>query len=139
MPEELNRVLADHASSLLLCSSELAASNLRQEGVRGTVVVVGDVMVDVASAVQPRARARLDLLAPYGLKPGRYVVATAHRAGNVDDPDRLRRLVDLLAPFRCRWYSRSTRARGAGSSRRADAAARGRRCGDLTPPLGYVS
>jgi UDP-N-acetylglucosamine 2-epimerase (non-hydrolysing)/UDP-GlcNAc3NAcA epimerase len=139
MPEELNRVLADHASALLLCSSELAASNLRQEGVRGTVVVVGDVMVDVASAVQPRARARLDLLAPYGLKPGRYVVATAHRAGNVDDPDRLRRLVDLLRsvpmPVVFALHPR-TRARLEQDGlmpelEAADAVI-------LTPPLGYV-
>src|SRR5581483_5917178 len=56
MPEELNRVLVDHASSLLLCSSSMAVSNLRSEGVRGAIEVVGDVMVDVARSVQPRAR-----------------------------------------------------------------------------------
>src|SRR5919112_3339075 len=47
MPEELNRVLADHASDLLLCSSQTAVDNLRREGVAGEVVVVGDVMVGV--------------------------------------------------------------------------------------------
>ncbi len=97
MPEELNRVLADHASSLLLCSSDAAAANLQREGVDGRVEVVGDVMVDVAMAVQPRARERLDLLRARGLTPGEYAVATAHRPGNVDDPERIRRLVDLLA------------------------------------------
>jgi UDP-N-acetylglucosamine 2-epimerase (non-hydrolysing)/UDP-GlcNAc3NAcA epimerase len=96
MPEELNRVLADQASSLLLCSSALAAENLRRERVPGAVDVVGDVMVDVAQAVQPRARARLDLVHARGLEPGRYVFCTAHRAGNVDDPGRLRLLVELL-------------------------------------------
>jgi UDP-GlcNAc3NAcA epimerase len=59
MPEELNRVLVDHASSLLLCSSSVAASNLAREGVAGVVEVVGDVMVDVALAAQPRARSPL--------------------------------------------------------------------------------
>jgi UDP-GlcNAc3NAcA epimerase len=96
MPEELNRVLTDHASTLLLCSSEAARENLRLEAVSGTVEVVGDVMVDVALRIQPRARERDDLVTDRGLQAGDYVLATAHRAGNVDDPDRLRALVALL-------------------------------------------
>jgi UDP-GlcNAc3NAcA epimerase len=96
MPEELNRVLADHASTLLLCSSQVAVENLSREAVAGKVQLVGDVMVDVAMAVQPRARARVDLVQARGLRPERYVLATAHRAGNVDDPARLEMLVDLL-------------------------------------------
>jgi UDP-N-acetylglucosamine 2-epimerase (non-hydrolysing)/UDP-GlcNAc3NAcA epimerase len=96
MPEELNRVLADHASSLLLCSSEHSAETLRGERVVGEVIVVGDVMVDVAQMVAPRARERTEVIAEHGLVPGEYIVATAHRAGNVDDPARLARLVDVL-------------------------------------------
>jgi UDP-N-acetylglucosamine 2-epimerase (non-hydrolysing)/UDP-GlcNAc3NAcA epimerase len=96
MPEELNRVLTDHASALLLCSTEVAMTNLRHEAVAGRTELVGDVMVDVALAVQPRARERLDLLEAHGVSAGEYVLATAHRAGNVDDPERLRRLVELL-------------------------------------------
>jgi UDP-N-acetylglucosamine 2-epimerase (non-hydrolysing)/UDP-GlcNAc3NAcA epimerase len=96
MPEELNRVLCDHASSLLLCSSEVALRNLRAEGVRAQCELVGDVMVDVALQVQPSARGRLDLVRARGVTPGGYVLATAHRAGNVDDPERLRALVELL-------------------------------------------
>ncbi len=96
MPEELNRVLVDHASSLLLCSSALAADNLRRESVAGEAIVVGDVMVDVALAAQPRARAATEMLAQYGISDGEYLVVTAHRAGTVDDPLRLRRLVSLL-------------------------------------------
>ena len=53
MPEELNRVLTDHASDLLLCPSEAPAANLRAERVHGQVEVVGDVMVDVAELVGP--------------------------------------------------------------------------------------
>ncbi len=97
MPEELNRVLADHASFLLLCSSEVAVSNLRREDVSGAVELVGDVMVDVALSTQPRARERVDLVTRRGLEPGSYVLATAHRAGNVDDVHRLRSLVELLS------------------------------------------
>jgi UDP-N-acetylglucosamine 2-epimerase (non-hydrolysing)/UDP-GlcNAc3NAcA epimerase len=96
MPEELNRVLSDHASSLLLCSSQVAVDNLRREAVAGEIALVGDVMVDVAQRVQPAARERLDLLDARGVRPGGYVLATAHRAGNVDDPGRLHKLVDLL-------------------------------------------
>ncbi|MGH2866103.1 MAG: non-hydrolyzing UDP-N-acetylglucosamine 2-epimerase [Solirubrobacteraceae bacterium] len=96
MPEELNRVLVDHASSLLLCSTEVAIANLRAEAVTGVSELVGDVMVDVAMAAQPRARGRDDLVRRRGLEPGGYVLATAHRAGNVDDPQRLERLVALL-------------------------------------------
>jgi UDP-GlcNAc3NAcA epimerase len=96
MPEELNRVLVDHASSLLLCSSDVGVANLRREGAAGVVEQVGDVMVDVALAMQPTARERVDLVAARGLEPGGYVLATAHRAGNVDDPARLRLLVELL-------------------------------------------
>jgi len=97
MPEELNRVLTDHASALLLCSSEVAAGNLRAESAAGHVVVVGDVMVDVAMRWQPAARERTEVPAEYGMAPGDYLLLTAHRAGNVDDPDRLAALVALIA------------------------------------------
>jgi UDP-N-acetylglucosamine 2-epimerase (non-hydrolysing)/UDP-GlcNAc3NAcA epimerase len=97
MPEELNRVLTDHASTLLLCSSERSAERLRAEQVHGDVVVVGDVMVDVAMLLAPRAREDLEPLRAVGVEPGAYALATAHRAGNVDQPARLRALVDLLA------------------------------------------
>ena len=96
MPEELNRVLTDHLSSLLLCSSEAPAAHLRAERVAGRVEVVGDVMVDVALLVQPRALCDDVPLRDAGVRPGEYVLATAHRAGNVDDPVRLKLLVDLL-------------------------------------------
>jgi UDP-N-acetylglucosamine 2-epimerase (non-hydrolysing)/UDP-GlcNAc3NAcA epimerase len=90
MPEELNRVLCDHASDLLLCASQTAVDNLRREGVAGRAVLVGDVMVDVANLFQPRAREEQPAFEPP------YVLATAHRAGNVDDPERLGALVELL-------------------------------------------
>jgi UDP-N-acetylglucosamine 2-epimerase (non-hydrolysing)/UDP-GlcNAc3NAcA epimerase len=96
MPEELNRVLTDHASALLLCSSDGAAANLARESAPGAVQVVGDVMVDVALRVQPPARERADLVRARGLAPGGYVLATAHRAANVDSPGRLTQLVELL-------------------------------------------
>lgn len=96
MPEELNRVLCDHASDLLLCSTETAMANLEREHAPGERHLVGDVMADVSLAFGPIARQRSRALAENALEPGQYVLATAHRAGNVDDPDRLAQLVALL-------------------------------------------
>ena len=139
MPEELNRVLVDHASALLLCSTEVAMANLRHEGVAGAAELVGDVMVDVAAAVQPLARERLELLGERGLAPGEYVLATAHRAGNIDDPARLERLVELLCavpsivvlPLHPRT---AARLRETAMMERLERAPRVM----LLPPLGYV-
>ena len=139
MPEELNRVLVDHASELLLCSSEVAVGNLEREAAKGQIELVGDVMVDVAVDVQPRARERLEYLESRGLAPGGYLLATAHRAGNVDDPERLGRLVDLLLalpstvvlPLHPRTHGR---LRAAGLLERLQRSQRV----IITPPLGYV-
>jgi UDP-GlcNAc3NAcA epimerase len=139
MPEELNRVLADHASTLLLCSSAAAVSNLEREGVDGAIELVGDVMVDVAMRVQPTARARLDVVAAHGLEPAQYVLATTHRPGNVDDPGRLAQLVELLLavphrvllPLHPRTHGR---LRAAGLLERLQRSERL----VVTPPLGYL-
>jgi UDP-GlcNAc3NAcA epimerase len=137
MPEELNRVLVDHASSLLLCSSEVAVENLRREQVAGAVEQVGDVMVDVALATQPQARTRVDLVRGHGLEPGGYLLATAHRAGNVDDPRRLALLVGLLEamplPVLVPLHPR-TRARLLDAGRLEELSARVH----VTEPLGYL-
>ena len=96
MPEELNRVLVDHASELLLCSTETAVENLARESALGETHLVGDVMADVSIAFQALARERSTALADRGLQPGGYLLVTAHRAGNVDSPERLLRLVEVL-------------------------------------------
>ena len=139
MPEELNRVLTDHVSDLLFCSSAQGLENLRREGVAGEAVDVGDVMVDVAAQVQPRAREQHGVLEAHGVEAGGYLLVTAHRAGNVDVPARLGSLVELLlglpVPAVLPLHPR-TRARlhDAGLLDRL-AAAPGIR---LTAPLGYV-
>jgi UDP-N-acetylglucosamine 2-epimerase (non-hydrolysing)/UDP-GlcNAc3NAcA epimerase len=96
MPEERNRVLTDHLADLLLCSSKTAAENLAAESARGHVEVVGDVMVDVALRWQPTACNDVAAVARYGLSPGAYLLLSAHRAGNVDVPQRLTMLVELI-------------------------------------------
>src|SRR3954447_3176779 len=139
MPEELNRVLTDHAADLLLCSTPVAVANLDREGVHGRVELVGDVMADVSLAFASVAEERSQALQELALEPGAYLLVTAHRAGNVDDPARLGRLVELLEalpqttvfPLHPR-----TRARleAAGLLGRLAAAPRLK----LTPPLGYL-
>jgi UDP-N-acetylglucosamine 2-epimerase (non-hydrolysing)/UDP-GlcNAc3NAcA epimerase len=96
MPEELNRVVADHLADLLLCSSDASLANARAERVAGVIEVVGDVMVDVALMLQPRARERVEVLERFDVRSGEFLVATLHRAGNVDDPERLAAAVALL-------------------------------------------
>jgi UDP-N-acetylglucosamine 2-epimerase len=97
MPEELNRVLTDHAADLLLCSTQTAMDNLGREGVAGEAYLVGDVMADVSLAFRDIAAERSTIVPDLGLEPRGYAVVTAHRAANVDRPDRLERLVELVA------------------------------------------
>ena len=97
MPEELNRVLTDHAADLLLCSTPTAIENLDREGAAGEKYLVGDVMADVSLAFREIAEERSGVLDELGLTPGEYLVVTAHRAGNVDVPERLEMLVELVA------------------------------------------
>ncbi|WP_135828233.1 non-hydrolyzing UDP-N-acetylglucosamine 2-epimerase [Halorussus halobius] len=97
MPEEVNRVLTDHAADCLLAPGEAAAENLRAEGITDGVFVTGDVMYDAVLLVRDRAATRSTMLADLGVAAGEYVLATVHRAHNTDDPDRLAGILDALA------------------------------------------
>ena len=137
MPEELNRVLADHASDLLFCSTQTAVDNLKAEGIERGVHLVGDVMADVALASLPVAEERSRALEELGVEPRSYVLATVHRAGNVDVPERLERVVALIEalppPVVFPLHPRTRKRLGdAGLTARLEAAAR------VTPPLGYL-
>ncbi len=101
MPEEHNRVLADHISEALFCPTDTAAGNLAREGITAGVFVVGDVMIDALLQNRQRARERLGdrLLQRYSLAPGEYFLATVHRAGNTDDRVRLAGIMEGLAAF----------------------------------------
>jgi UDP-GlcNAc3NAcA epimerase len=136
MPEELNRVLTDHASALLLCSTQTAIDNLAREGVGGEAHLVGDVMADVSLAFREIAAERSTIVADLGLEPGGYLAVTAHRAGNVDRPERLDAMVALLEalprpvvfPVHPRTWAR---LEAAGLLDRLDGLT-------LVPPLGYL-
>jgi UDP-GlcNAc3NAcA epimerase len=96
MPEEVNRIVADRLAGLLVCSTDTAVANLRQEGLGGQAKLVGDVMADIAQRFGPIADRRSRALERFGLERGSYLLATAHRAGNVDDPEGLVRLTEIL-------------------------------------------
>jgi len=89
MPEEINRVVADHVSDILFCPTERAVQNLIREGISSGVHWVGDVMYDCALYYAKKAEGRKDLLARLSLSPGEYALATVHRAENTEDPQRL--------------------------------------------------
>ncbi len=94
MPEEINRILTDHASDLLLVPTELAIRNLVSEGVSAEKIsLVGDVMFDAALYFAAKAMRQSQILSRLGVEPGRYVLATVHRAENTDSPERLQAII----------------------------------------------
>ncbi|WP_272698908.1 non-hydrolyzing UDP-N-acetylglucosamine 2-epimerase [Desulfovibrio sp. Fe33] len=87
MPEEINRVLTDHLSTLLFCPTRTAVENLRRESLAGGVSLAGDVMYD--SILYYRERAMAGEAPLSGLAPGEYLLATVHRAANTGGRERL--------------------------------------------------
>jgi UDP-N-acetylglucosamine 2-epimerase (non-hydrolysing) len=96
MPEELNRVVTDRVSDLLLTPSRDAHTTLAAEGLEARAVFVGNVMIDTLLQQLPSARA-IDMPARLGLQRGAYVLVTLHRPSNVDEPGALRVILDALA------------------------------------------
>jgi len=96
MPEEINRVLTDHVSGLLLCPTAKAIENLATEGIHDGVHHVGDVMYDAALVFAEIAQRQSTILADLALTPDSFYLATVHRAENTDDPERL---AAILAAF----------------------------------------
>jgi UDP-GlcNAc3NAcA epimerase len=97
MPEEVNRIVADRLSSLLLCPTEASVANLAKEGLSNGVHLVGDVMYDLALHFAQVAEQRTNILARLGVAPKAYVLATCHRAENTDNRENLAGVVRGLA------------------------------------------
>jgi UDP-GlcNAc3NAcA epimerase len=95
MPEEQNRVVADHLSTLLFCPTDAAVANLRAEGITAGVTKVGDVMLDASRLFAPAAATRPGPAA-LGLEARRYLLVTVHRAAATDTREALAALVRLL-------------------------------------------
>jgi len=98
MPEEINRIVTDHLSQLLFCSSEESATLLAKEGIHQGVHMVGDIMADTFLWARQKVANRKE----EGLKlPDGFALATLHRAENTDDENRLAAILNTLAeaPF----------------------------------------
>jgi UDP-N-acetylglucosamine 2-epimerase (non-hydrolysing) len=96
MPEEINRVLTDRLSDLLLTHSPEAAENLIGEGIDAERIrFVGNTMIDSLRRLEGKARDRA-AWHELGVTPRGYVLVTLHRPSNVDDPTRLAAIVDAL-------------------------------------------
>lgn len=139
MPEELNRVAADHLADINFCSTRTAVENLRREGLAKTARLAGDIMVDSLRHFLPSDSQRRKILAGHGLEPRSYLLATIHRAENTDYRHRLAGIVSALAesgrtvffPVHPRTLSR-LRSFGLLAGLRRSANVR------LAPPLGYI-
>lgn len=96
MPEEINRILTDAISDLLLCTEQSGVDNLRREGIReDRIGLVGNVMIDTLLKNRERA-AGSTILEDLGLAGGEHAVVTLHRPSNVDDETIFSRLLDAL-------------------------------------------
>jgi UDP-GlcNAc3NAcA epimerase len=96
MPEEINRIVADHVSSWLFVPNARARAQLASEGILDGVVEVGDLMVDLVARVAKTLPKSPPVLERFGVTPYAYGVATIHRASNTDDPQTFGRLIDGL-------------------------------------------
>jgi len=96
MPEEVNRVLSDHVSDLLLCPTRTAIKNLKAEGIIGNVHMVGDVMYDSLLYFAQLAEKESHVLDDLSLTSGEYCLATVHRAENINDLEKLQSIFKAL-------------------------------------------
>jgi UDP-N-acetylglucosamine 2-epimerase len=97
MPEEVNRVVADHCADLLFAPTETAMAHLASEGLSKRARLTGDIMYDSLLQHLPVAQERSGILDRLGLEPGAYALATVHRAANTDDPAGLEGILEALA------------------------------------------
>jgi len=97
MPEEHNRVIADHCSDLLFCPTQTAVDNLAREGIINGVHLVGDTMYDAALQFAARARKRSTILNDLELEPKAYLLTTIHRPYNTDITENLQNILSAFA------------------------------------------
>lgn len=96
MPEEVNRVVADHLSALLFCPTRQSVENLAREGIREGVHEIGDIMYDSVLHFRSQVEARPRALGALGLAPKSFALATVHRAENTDSPENLRGIFEAF-------------------------------------------
>lgn len=95
MPEEINRILTDHASDILFVPTKMAEQNLKNEGIFGDrVQIVGDVMLDAARFYGDIATRKSNIIQKYSLRKGGYILATIHRAENTNNANKIRSILN---------------------------------------------
>ena len=97
MPEEINRVVVDHVSSLLLCPTEVSVANLKRENIESGVSWVGDVMYDSTLYISQAATRTSTIVERLGLTDKQFGLCTLHRAENTNDATRFARILDYVA------------------------------------------
>jgi UDP-GlcNAc3NAcA epimerase len=100
MPEEVNRILTDHISDLLFCSSEIGVNQLKKEGIEKGVFNVGDVMFDALLTFSDIAKFRQKLSGIIPFKNHEYYLATIHRPSNTDNPEHLKAILAAFSEFK---------------------------------------
>ncbi len=96
MPEEINRILTDHISSILFCPTYKAIENLAKENITDGMFYTGDVMYDAALSFGKVAEEKSGILSELGLQPEKFRLCTVHRAENTDHPERLTQIILAL-------------------------------------------
>jgi UDP-GlcNAc3NAcA epimerase len=96
MPEEINRIVADHLASVLLCPTHGAVEQLSREGITENVYFTGDVMLDAVQIFAAVAAKNSTVLNDLGVAAKKYILVTIHRAENTDSPERIEELVETL-------------------------------------------
>lgn len=96
MPEEINRVVADHVSDILLCPTLTAMENARREGLQDKSHLVGDIMTDSLRMGLELAADNDRILRDLKLKNKEFHLLTLHRPYNVDDPASLGKILSAL-------------------------------------------
>jgi UDP-N-acetylglucosamine 2-epimerase (non-hydrolysing)/UDP-GlcNAc3NAcA epimerase len=99
MPEELNRIVADHLSTLLFCPTSTAVQNLEKEGITEGVFQTGDVMYDAFKHYQKIAEDRSRILEKLNLQGKQYCLITVHRAENTESATQLEELFNLFLSY----------------------------------------
>ncbi|NEW80139.1 MAG: UDP-N-acetylglucosamine 2-epimerase (non-hydrolyzing) [Gelidibacter sp.] len=100
MPEEINRILTDRISDLLLCPTDTAVENLLKEGymnMPGKIVKCGDIMKDAVEFYGKISEEKSSIISSLSLIPNEFVLATIHRQENTDDLEKLNEIFEGLA------------------------------------------
>ncbi|CAG0999716.1 UDP-N-acetylglucosamine 2-epimerase (non-hydrolysing) [Methanosarcinales archaeon] len=97
MPEEINRILTDHVSDLLLCPTQTAINNLANEGIIESVHLVGDVMVEALEYNRKVSEEKSKIIEELRLEKGKYLVITVHRPSNTDSKKNMSNIIEALS------------------------------------------